>query len=90
MIELLAAAMLQQQGPWDVFEAHDREPAGLHRGLGHEKQAGDDECHEQHHLLPDGDHDCDDPVGVAEPAPFDLMLAGLGGLGLVVVWRRRR
>lgn len=47
----------------------------------------DDECHESHHLMPDGDGDCDDPRSVPEPGTLGLLALGLGGAWLA---RRRR
>ena len=84
VIELLMVGLLQQ-GPNDVFEVHDKFPQRHGRVV---KQA-DDECHEQHHLQPDGDHDCDDPgFKVDEPGSLPLAVLGLAGLGWV--WLRRR
>lgn len=93
MISLVASLLLVG---WDsgygslVITAHDREPVGQHRGIAEDRQAGgEDECHEQHHLQSDGDHDCDDPKSsVAEPGPLGLAVVGLGGLGWI--WLRRR
>ena len=69
-----------------IFEAHDKFP---HR-LGAVKQE-DNECNENHHLQPDGDHDCDDPVGVPEPdgwAATSLLALGVGGV--LLRGRRKR
>ena len=56
-----------------VRQMHDRQPLG--RGMVGRK---DNECQEMHNLQPDGDHDCDDPAGVAEPGTFPLIVLGAG------------
>ena len=69
-----------------IFEVHDKFPQRYAV-----KQAEDSECNEQHHLQPDGDHDCDDPVGVPEPsgwAATSLLALGVGGV--LLRGRRRR
>ena len=70
-----------------VFAAHDRWPGGF-RGFGDKQAGGDDECHEMHHLAPDGDHDCEDPVAVPEPVlvwplPTTIVLAMMSTVPLV-------
>lgn len=75
-------------GPPLVVVPHDREPAGQRESSrDRDVTTPDDECHEQHHLTPDGDHDCDDPVSVPEPGTLGLM--GLGVVGLLLARRRR-
>ena len=100
MIELVLVAMLQtQQGPWDVFEAHNREPAGFHRGWDkdHDNGRGGNphqvECDGNAQQCPGALRDCDadDPCATV---PVDggwapgLML-GLGTAGVLWVTRRR-
>ena len=84
LIELLVAGMLQQ-GPNDVFEAHDKFPA-------RHQVVDDPECNEQHNLQPDGDHDCDDPgFKVPEPGGWGATgLLALGVGGVLLRGRRRR
>ena len=73
--------------PARVYLSHDKWPDRFQ----HEVSAADDECHENHHLQPDGDHDCDDPVGVPEPSGWgSAALLGLGVGGVLLAGRRRR
>jgi hypothetical protein len=74
-----------------VYEAHDKFPERV--VVWKESGKSDDECHENHHLKPDGDHDCDDkPVrGVPEPGGWaSTGLLGLGVAGVYLSTRRRR
>jgi hypothetical protein len=94
MIELIAAAMLQQ-GPNDVFEAHDKQP-GFHRGWDNDHGKGKDpkqtDCDGNAQQCPGSLRDCDadDPcASVREPPPLALFALGLGGLAFVW-WRPRR
>ena len=89
---LIPAAMLAVSGatagiPAATYLAHDKWPDRYQ----HEVSAADDECHEHHHLQPDGDHDCDDPVGVPEPSGWGAAaLLGLGVGGVLLRGRRKR
>ena len=81
---VIATAPTASARPTAVYQAHDKFPVRHASGE-------DSECHEHHHLQPDGDHDCDDPKKVPEPAGWGAAaLLGLGVGGVLLSGRRRR